>query len=129
MREFRVESTESRMQSREYREYKGTESRGGSRVHDDSTVRQCRGRVQTRECRECENAETKVRCESTEARVHSTESARVQSREEGAECTMKAQCEVQRVRECRAESTESRVQRVTVLSTLHSHVLVTGQRE
>jgi hypothetical protein len=57
-----------------------------------------------------------------EFRVKIAESARAQSREEGAPCTMRAQCEstesecrgeskgsrVQRVRECRVESTQSR---------------------
>ena len=39
MCENRVESAESvRVQSREYRECEGTESRGGSRVHGESTV-------------------------------------------------------------------------------------------
>ena len=48
--------------------------------------------------------------QSRECRVESTESARAQSREEGAECTMRAQFERAEA-ECRVESTESRVQR------------------
>ena len=41
-----------------------------------------------------------------EFRVESAESARAQSREEGAQCTMRSQCEVQR-RECREYRVES----------------------
>ena len=64
-REYRVESAEIvRAQSREYRECKGTESRGGSTVHDESTVREYRVRAQRREYR-----------------VESAERASVQSRE------------------------------------------------
>ena len=51
VRECRDESTESR----ECRECEGTESRGGTTVHDESTVRgtesECNVRVQSRECR------------------------------------------------------------------------------
>ena len=66
------ENAESRVQ----RECEGTESRGGTTVHDESTVREyriqrresrvkdreCResARVQSRECRECENAKSRV---------------------------------------------------------------------
>ena len=60
-------STAARVQSREYRECKGTESRGGSTVHDESTVREYRVRVQRREYRECESAEI-VRAQSREYR-------------------------------------------------------------
>ena len=90
------------MQSTEYRECKGRESRGGSTVHDESTVREYRVRVQSRECRECENAEARVQ-RVRECRVESRESARAQSREEGAQCTMTES----RVREFRVQSAES----------------------
>ena len=52
--------------------------------------------------------------ESREYRVESTECARAQRREEGAQCPMRAQCESAEaectVREYRVESAESRVQ-------------------
>ena len=63
VRECRVESTESeRVQSRECRECKGTESRAGSRVQDEITVR---------------GAETRVQCESAESRVQRVQGHRV----------------------------------------------------
>jgi hypothetical protein len=73
--------------------------------------RECRGESTVRECRES------ARVQSRECRVESTENTRAQSREEGAQCTMRPQSEsaetrVQRARECRVESTESaRMQR------------------
>ena len=78
------------MQSREYRECENAES--------ECRLRECRvestdSRVKGRERKECENAESRVQSECTEYRVDSTESATAQSRGEGAECTMRAQCE------------------------------------
>ena len=86
--ERRGESSEARVQSTrvQSRECEGEESRGRNTVHDESTMR--------------------------EYTVESAEIARMQSRDWGAECTMGAQFErtesrVQRVRECRVESTVS----------------------
>ena len=67
----RVES--ERVQSREYRECKGTELRGGSTMHDENTVRKYRVSTQRREYRG-ESAESvrvqRVECaESSESRV------------------------------------------------------------
>ena len=84
---------------------------------DSSTTESTKSRAQSREHKECENAEYNE-CENAEYRECS-ESIERESTES----------RVQRVREGRAESIESRVQRVAVLSTLHSHVLVTGQSE
>jgi hypothetical protein len=62
-------STAARVQSREYRECKGTESRGlgGSTVHDESTVREYRVGAQRREYRvesadRVESAEQMTKC-------------------------------------------------------------------
>ena len=66
------ESTVARVKSREYRECKGTESRGGSTVHVESTVREYRVRAQRRE----------YRVESAE----SAERARVESAEQMTKC-------------------------------------------
>jgi hypothetical protein len=71
---------------------------------DSSTIESTETRTRIRKHRECENAEYR------ESRLQG-----VQNREEGAQCTMRSQCEVQRrecnvrvqSRECRVESAES----------------------
>ena len=97
------------MQSREYSECEGTESRGNA----ECTMRaksECRGkraeaRVQSQECSECENAES-----NGGSRVH-VESI-VRGKESGCrgENAESAESRVQRVREFRVERREQSAQ-------------------
>ena len=103
-----AESAESeRVQSRKCRECEGTDSRGASTVHDESTVRgtESECKLESKGSRVQRVESTKSRVQSRECRVESAESARAQSLE-GAQCTMRAQFE-NAESECRLESTES----------------------
>ena len=77
---------------------------------DDHLKHYCAQQLHMEECN--------VRVQSRECRVESAESARAKSREEEAQCTMRAQCEYRvraqrrehRVESAECESSESRVQ-------------------
>ena len=81
-------------------------------MHDESTVRgtESECKLESKGSRVQRVESTKSRVQSRECRVESAESARAQSLEEGAQCTMRAQCESTESGH-RGESTELRVQR------------------
>ena len=81
------------MQSREYRECANAESECRLReCRVESTDSRVKGRERKERVREC-RVESADRVQSREYGVESTESATAQSRGEGVQCTMRAQCE------------------------------------